>query len=285
MHVALESTVIAHGLPRPRNLEAAVRCERAVRESGAEPATVAFVAGRPTVGLSEAEVEEIASRDDVEKVSLHNMAVVAARGQWGATTVAATLHLAARTRIRVFATGGIGGVHRGAERDFDVSADLTALAATPMVTVSAGAKSILDLPRTLEVLETLGVPVIGYGTSEFPAFYSRTSGLPVTARADTPEEIALIASSHWTLGRTSSVLVVAPCPEDAAIPADEIEHIVDEALEDAARAGVSRARVTPFLLSRVAERTAGRTLEANVALLENNARIAGRIAVALADYV
>jgi pseudouridine-5'-phosphate glycosidase len=283
MHVALESTVVAHGLPRPQNLEAALACERAVRDSGAQPATVAIVDGRPAVGLSEDELRELAGRDDVAKVSLHNLAVVAARGQWGATTVAATLHLASRTGIRVFATGGIGGVHRGAERDFDVSSDLAALASTPMVVVSAGAKSILDLPRTVEVLETLGVPVIGFGTDELPAFYARTSGLPVTARVDSPEEAAAIASTHWALGRRSAVLVVAPCPEHAAIPTAEIDGIVDGAVADAAAEGITGPRVTPFLLSRVAARTGGRALAANLALLENNARIAGLIAVALAD--
>jgi pseudouridine-5'-phosphate glycosidase len=281
MLVALESTVIAHGLPRPQNLEAALACERAVRESGARAATVAVVAGRPVVGLSEAELRELAARDDVAKVSLHNLGVVAARGQWGATTVASTLHLASRAGLRVFATGGIGGVHRGAERHFDVSSDLAALATTPMITVSAGAKSILDLPRTVEALETLGVPVVGFGTDELPAFYARTSGLPVTARADTPDEVARIASAHWALGRSSAVLVVVPCPEHAAIPADEIDGIVEAALEEAAAAGIAGARVTPFLLSRVAERTGGRSLAANLALLENNARVAGRVAVAL----
>ena len=282
MRVALESTVIAHGLPRPRNLEAARRCERAVRESGAEPATVAVVDGRPVVGLSDEQIADLASRDGVVKVSLQNMGVVAARGQWGATTVAATLHLAAREGLRVFATGGIGGVHRGAELSFDLSADLTALATTPLVTVSAGAKSILDLPRTLEALETLGVPVVGYRTDEFPAFYSRESGLPVTARADSAEEVAAIAAAHWALGSRSAVLVAVPCPAEAEIPAAEIASVVETALAEAAAEEITRARVTPFLLARVAEATAGRALEANLALLENNARVAGYVAVALA---
>jgi pseudouridine-5'-phosphate glycosidase len=280
MRVALESTVITHGLPRPTNLHAARACERAVRQSGAEPATVAIIGGVPTIGLTDDELEQLAWRDDVAKVSLQNMGVVVARGGWGATTVAATLHLAAGDGIRVFATGGIGGVHRGAETDFDVSADLAALAANPVVTVSAGAKSILDLPKTLEALETLGVPVVGYGTDELPAFYSRTSGLPVTARADSPEEVAAIATAHWALGSRTAVLVVVPCPEDAAIPAEEIAAVVDEAVAEARATGVHRARLTPFLLSRVAERTAGRSVTANLALLENNARVAGQIAVA-----
>lgn len=281
MHVALESTVIAHGLPRPQNLESARACERAVRESGASPQTIAIVAGRPTIGLADAELEELATRDDVEKVSLHNLGIVVSRGLWGATTVAATLHIVERTGISVFATGGIGGVHRGDGRSSDVSADLTALATKPIVTVCSGAKSILDLPRTIEALETFGVPVIGFGTDEFPAFYSRESGLGVTDSAETAEEIAEIASAHWALGLRSAVLVAVPCPEEVAIPAKEVDEAVDAAL--AAAAGVGGAELTPFLLSHVAERTKGRSLRANLALLENNARIAGRIAMALSE--
>ncbi len=283
MHVALESTVIAHGLPRPKNLESAIACERAVRESGASPETIAIVAGRPAIGLTEAELRELATRDDVEKVSLNNLGVVVSRGLWGATTVAATLHIVERTGISVFSTGGIGGVHRGEGRASDVSADLTALATKPIVTVCSGAKSILDLPHTVEALETLGVPVIGYGTDEFPAFYSRESGLGVTARADGPEEIAEIASAHWALGLRSAVLVTVPCPKERAIPATEVDAAVDAALEEAASEGVGGAALTPFLLSRVAKSTGGRSLAANLALLENNARIAGRIAMALSE--
>jgi pseudouridine-5'-phosphate glycosidase len=281
MLVALESTVIAHGLPRPHNLDAARACERAVRESGARPATVAVVAGRPAVGLTEAELVELASREGVEKVSLRNLGAVVARGAWGATTVAATIHLSSRAGVRVFATGGIGGVHRGAERTFDVSADLSALAGTPVVAVCAGAKSILDLPRTLELLETLGVPVVGYGTQTFPAFYATTSGLPVPLRADAPGEVAEIAKAHWALGLRSAILVAAPCPEDAAIREGEVAAAVESALAEAEDSGVTGAALTPFLLGRVAAATSGRALRANLALLENNARIAGEIAVAL----
>jgi pseudouridine-5'-phosphate glycosidase len=281
MRVALESTVIAHGLPRPTNLECARACEAAVRESGAEPATIAIVDGRPTAGLDEQLLEALAYRDDVEKVSLRNLGAVCARGGWGATTVAATLHLAARESIPVFATGGIGGVHRGAELTFDVSADLKALSSSPVITVSAGAKSILDLPRTLEALETLGVPVIGYRTSEFPAFYSRSSGLPAPLRVDSVEEIVEIADTHWTLGLRSSVLVVVPCPEEAAIPSSEIDAAIADATSEAAQLGKTGAELTPFLLSRVAAITEGRSLKANLALLENNARVAGQIAAAL----
>lgn len=281
MRVALESTVITHGLPRPNNLASAEACERAVRESGAEPATVAIVAGRPTVGLSHDQLVELATRDDVAKVSLQNLGAVCARGAWGATTVAATLRLAVSAGVRVFATGGIGGVHRGAEDTFDVSADLAALAMCPVVVVSAGAKSILDLPRTVEMLETLGIPVVGYGTDEFPAFYATGSGLPVTVRVETAGEVAAIARAHWASGLESAVLVVAPCPESAAIPAGEIDPWIDEAVAEASRSGITGARLTPFLLARIAERSGGRALAANLALLENNARIAGGIAVAL----
>jgi pseudouridylate synthase len=280
MKVALESTVIAHGLPRPWNLDSARACESAVRESGAEPATVAIVAGTPRVGVTDEELVELASREDVAKVSLQNLGAVVARGEWGATTVSATLHLSARAGIRVFATGGIGGVHRGAELSFDLSADLLALSRTPVITVCAGAKSILDLPKTLEALETLGVPVVGYGTSELPAFYSRSSGLRLALRADLPEHVAAIASAHWALGLSSAVLVTVPCPEEAAIPAAEIEAAIDEALAGAATDGIRGAALTPYLLSHVAAATSGRSLKANLALLENNARVAGRIAAA-----
>jgi pseudouridylate synthase len=280
MKVALESTVIAHGLPRPWNLDSARACERAVRESGAEPATVAIVAGTPRVGITDEELVELASREDVAKVSLQNLGAVAARGEWGATTVSATLHLSARAGIRVFATGGIGGVHRGAEMSFDLSADLLALSRTPVITVCAGAKSILDLPKTLETLETLGVPVVGYGTNELPAFYSRSSGLRVALRADSPEQVADLASAHWALGLSSAVLVTVPCPEEVAIPAAEIEAAIDEALLGAATDGIRGSALTPYLLSHVAAATSGRSLKANLALLENNARVAGRIASA-----
>ncbi|MGH9798963.1 MAG: pseudouridine-5'-phosphate glycosidase, partial [Blastocatellia bacterium] len=210
--VALESTVIAHGLPAPHNLETAQACETAVRESGAEPATIGIIAGQPIIGLTEEQIQQIASRDDVVKVNLANLGAVIAQQRWGATTVASSLHFAAMAGIKVFATGGIGGVHHGASDSFDISADLTALARYPVVTVCAGAKAILDLPKTLEVLETLGVPVVGYQTDELPAFYSRSSGLKLDLRADSPDEVAAIAASHWRLGFTTSILVVAPVP-------------------------------------------------------------------------
>ncbi|MBL8171732.1 MAG: pseudouridine-5'-phosphate glycosidase [Acidobacteria bacterium] len=280
--VALESTVIAHGLPAPHNLETARACETEVRAAGALPATIGILAGRPVIGLSEAEVAELASRQDVAKVNLANLAHVIAAEKWGATTVAGTLHLAQAAGIRVFATGGIGGVHRGAGDSFDISADLQALARYPVVTVCAGAKAILDLPKTLEVLETLGVPVVGYQTSELPAFYSRTSGLPLDLRADSAAEIARLAATHWQLGFTTGVLVVNPVPQADEVPAAEIKDAIEEALLTAAAQGVSGKAVTPFLLARIAARTEGRALRANISLLRNNARLAGEIACALA---
>lgn len=278
--VALESTVIAHGLPAPENLATALACEAAVRAAGALPATMAIVAGLPLIGLDEEQLHELAGRADVAKVNPANMAEVVSRQGWGATTVAASLHLAAQVGIRVFATGGIGGVHRGAELSFDVSADLTALARYPLVTVCAGAKAILDLPRTMEMLETLGVPVIGYGTDELPAFYSRSSGWRLERRVETPAEVVAIARAHWGLGLTTGILVVVPVPEADEIPAAEIAGVIGEALAAAKEAGVTGKPVTPFLLQRIASRTAGRALRANMALLRQNARVAGEIAAA-----
>ena len=278
--VALESTVIAHGLPAPENLATALACEAAVRAAGALPATMAIVAGLPLIGLDEEQLHELAGRADVAKVNPANMAEVVSRQGWGATTVAASLHLAAQVGIRVFATGGIGGVHRGAELSFDVSADLTALARYPLVTVCAGAKAILDLPRTLEMLETLGVPVIGYGTDELPAFYSRSSGWRLERRVETPAEVVAIARAHWGLGLTTGILVVVPVPEADEIPAAEIAGVIGEALAAAKEAGLTGKPVTPFLLQRIASRTAGRALRANMALLRQNARVAGEIAAA-----
>lgn len=276
--VALESTVIAHGLPAPENLATAIACEKAVRESGSLPATMAIIDGRPTIGLGGVQLQELAKREDVAKVNPANMSEVISRRGWGATTVAASLHLAAQAGIRTFATGGIGGVHRGAETTFDISADLLALARYKVVTVCAGAKAILDLPRTREVLETLGVPVIGYGTDELPAFYSRTSGLPVDRRADNPAEVVEIARAHWEIGLSTGLLVVVPVPVEDEIPADEIAVVIEEAL--VAGAELSGKAVTPFLLQRIARQSAGRSLRANISLLRNNARVAGEIAAA-----
>ena len=279
--VALESTVIAHGLPAPRNIETARDCEDEVRRSGAQPATIGVVDGRAVIGLSDQQIQSIATRPGVAKVNPANLGFVIAQHGWGATTVAASLSLANRAGLKVLATGGIGGVHRGAAESFDISADLMALARYPVITVCAGAKAILDLPKTFEVLETLGAPVIGYQTDELPAFYSRSSGLKVEMRADGAERIAEIALAHWRMGFSTGVLVTVPPEEE--IPASEIEDVIDEALKAAAREGLTGRNVTPFLLSRVAEKTAGRALGVNIALLKNNAQIAGAIAVALAN--
>lgn len=281
LRVALESTVIAHGLPAPHNLETARLCEAAVRATGATPHTIALIDGRPVIGLNDEQIVALAERRDVVKVNPSNLARVVAEGLWGATTVAATLHLAAQAGIKVFATGGIGGVHRGASESFDLSADLTALARYPVVTVCAGAKAILDLPKTLEALETLGVPVIGYQTDELPAFYSRSSGLALEASADSPAQVARLAEAHWEAGFTGGLLVVAPVPVEDEVPAAEIHGVIEEALQAAATQQISGKAVTPFLLARIAERSGGRTLRANIALLEHNARIAGEIACAL----
>ncbi len=283
--VALESTVIAHGLPAPENLATALACEAAVRSAGALPATMAILKGVPTVGLEEAELRALATRSGVRKVNPANFAAVVSRGEWGATTVAASLHLACLAGIRVFATGGIGGVHRGAEASFDLSADLMALARYPVVTVCAGAKAILDLPRTRELLETLGVPVIGLGTDELPAFYSTTSGLPVDQRVETPAEIASLARHHWELGLTTGLLVVVPPPEEESIPEAQVGVWIEEALEAAKESGVRGKEVTPYLLAWLADHSNQRTLRVNVALLQQNAAIAGAIAVAAAGSV
>jgi pseudouridylate synthase len=281
--VALESTVIAHGLPSPHNVDTARDCESEVRLSGALPATIGIVAGRAVVGMDDQQIQSIAKGPGVAKVNLANLAHVIAEQGWGATTVAASLHVANLAGIKVFATGGVGGVHRGASDSFDVSADLMALARYPVITVCAGAKAILDLPKTMEVLETLGVPVIGYQTDELPAFYSRSSGLKLDLRADGARQIAKTVLTHWRMGFSTGALVVAPVPAEDEVPANEIKDVIDEALEAAAREGVAGRGVTPFLLSRIAARTGGRALRANIALLKNNARIAGAIAVALSD--
>ena len=277
--VALESALITHGLPRPTNLEVARRLEAAVRAEGAVPATVAILEGVAHVGLTPGQLERLAQEPNPVKVSLRDLPAVLARGRTGGTTVAATMHLAHRAGVQVFATGGIGGVHRG--HPDDVSADLPALASIPMVVVCAGAKAILDLPRTLERLETLGVPVVGYGTDTFPAFTSRSSGLPVSARADTPEEVAAMARARDRLGLRAALLVCVPIPEEAEWPWEEAQAEIEEAVAEAEAQGVQGKDLTPFLLARLAERTGGRSLAANEALLLNNARVAARIARAL----
>jgi pseudouridine-5'-phosphate glycosidase len=286
--VALESTVIAHGLPYPLNIETARACEDAVQSERATAATIGIVDGVATIGLSEDEMavfanSKVAGGKRIDKVGLNNLAGVMLRRGWGATTVAATMRIAERGGLKVFATGGIGGVHRGAGETFDISADLTALARIPLICVCAGAKAILDLPKTIEHLETLGVPVVGYQTEEFPAFYSRRSKLAVDITVETPLEASEVAVNHWRAGNDSAVLVCAPVPEEFEMPFEEAEQAVAEAVASAEREGIRGKALTPFLLAEMERLTAGNTLKTNRALLINNARIAARIATSLSE--
>ena len=281
--VALESAMISHGLPYPDNLETALAMELAVRQAGAVPATIGVVDGGVRIGLPGSELALFAQSADVRKASLRDLAIICAGGQHGATTVAATAACAHRAGISVFATGGIGGVHRGGETTLDVSADLLALSRTPIAVVCSGAKSILDLPRTLEVLETLGVPILGYGTDFFPAFYTRSSGLPVDQRVDSAAEAAAIIDAQFRLGLgrlglASGIVVAQPLPRHAALDTAEIEACLGQALDEATALGVQGKAVTPFLLRRMAEMTDGRSLVANITLLRENARLAAEIA-------
>lgn len=276
--VALETTVVTHGLPAPENLNLARDMETQVRAFGATPATIGLLNGTIHIGMSESQLHQLAAADPLRKISRRDYAPAIARQESGGTTVAGTLIAAHKAGIKVFATGGIGGVHRDAP--FDVSTDLQELARTPLIVVCAGAKSILDLPATLEVLETLGVPVVGYQTEEFPAFYARTSGLPVSVSAASPEDVAAITKAHWDLGLSSAILVVAPPPAEVALSGPEMEAAVDQALAEARQQGVRGQQVTPFLLGRVSELTGKASLRANLALLLNNAQIAAQIAAA-----
>ena len=277
--VALESTVIAHGLPRPQNLQTAQRLEQVVRETGATPATIAIIDGKLAVGLSDNQISALANSGDVRKISTRDIAVAVDRGWNGATTVASTIWIAHRAGIKVFATGGIGGIHRGALPD--VSADLPELARTPMIVVCSGAKIVLDLPATREWLETHAVTVVGYQCDELPAFYSRKSGLSVDVRVESPEDVATIYRAQRDLGIDSALLVVVPVPPKFEVPAEELQIVLTTALEDAEWKGIAGPALTPFLLSQMAERSGGATLRANIALLENNARVAAEIARAL----
>jgi pseudouridine-5'-phosphate glycosidase len=277
--VALESTVITHGLPRPVNLELACHMQSEVASAGAQPATIALLRGTIHVGLAHEALETIALAPDTQKISRRDIGIARAKKITGGTTVAATMYIAHAAGIRVFATGGIGGVHRGEAGD--VSADLPELARTPVAVVCSGAKSILDLPRTLEWLETAGVPVIGWGTDEYPAFFSHTSGLPVTVRIDTPQEAAEILRTYWEMGMESGVLICVPCPEDDAVPNEIAEEALARALQEAEEEGIHGKGVTPFLLTRVSALSSGATLRANLALLRNNARVGAEIAKAL----
>jgi pseudouridine-5'-phosphate glycosidase len=277
--VALESTVIAHGLPRPQNLETALRLQEVVREAGAVPATIAIIGGKLTVGLTGDELALLAERNDIRKISTRDIAVAVAQGWDGATTVASTTWIAHRAGIKVFATGGIGGVHRGTLPD--VSADLPELARTPIVVVCSGAKIVLDLPATREWLETHAVTVVGYQCDELPAFYSRSSGLRVDVRANDANDVADIFRAQRSLGIEAALLLGVPVPAKFEVPAEELQVVLTTALEDAEWKGITGPELTPFLLKQMAERSGGATLRANIALLENNARVAAAIASAI----
>lgn len=283
--VALESTIISHGMPYPQNLEMAREVEAIIRSEGAVPATIALIDGRCKVGLSEAELERLATSPEAIKVSLRDMPVVLARKQLGATTVATTTTIAEVAGIPLFVTGGIGGVHRGAAESpaqvWDISADLTVLGRSKVTVVCAGAKSVLDIPATLEVLETLGVTVLGFGTDRFPGFYTRDTGHGVDARVDSPAEAAAVIRARGEVGIPGSVLVVNPLPEADALDAAEVERHINEALGAISSAGVSGKQVTPYLLARMKQVTEGRSLAANLALIKHNARVGAQIAVAL----
>jgi pseudouridine-5'-phosphate glycosidase len=276
--VALESTVITHGLPNPENLALAQGMETEVRANGAIPATIALMNGKIRVGLSKEQLRTLANAEQVRKISVRDIAPALVQNAFGGTTVAGTLFAAEKAGIRVFATGGIGGVHPSPR--FDISADLIQLAQAPVIVVCAGAKAILDLPATLEYLETMSVPVIGYQTDRLPAFYVRDSGLPVSARADSAQEIAEIARKHWALGMRSAILVTVPAPEVVALEKEDVDQAIEQALTEAEAQNIRGQAVTPFLLGRVSELTERKSLKANLGLLRNNARIAAQIAVA-----
>ena len=277
--VGLETAVVTHGLPYPTNIELAQAMENLIREEGAVPATVGVLGGKAQVGMNPADIQLLSQDRDVIKVSRRDFSRAALKKLNGGTTVAGTITALHRAGIQVFATGGIGGVHRNAPND--ISADLYTMAQTPVIVVCAGAKSILDLPATLEALETLSVPVVGYQTSTFPAFYARSSGLPVTAQVEDPEEAAVLARAHWEMGVNSAVLLAVPAPLEDALPDKTMQEAVDQALQDAGEHNIHGQEVTPFLLNRVSELTGKSSMKANLGLLLNNARIAARVAVEL----
>lgn len=276
--VALESTIIAHGMPYPKNVETALAVEEVIRANGAVPATIGILSGRIKIGLTKEEIEYMAHAENVLKVSRRDLPLVISKKMDGATTVAGTMIAAHMAGIKLFVTGGIGGVHRGAGESFDISADLEELKMTDVTVVCAGAKAILDIPATMEYLETAGVPVIAYGTDEIPAFYSRKSGVPAICRLDSPEEIGALISMKEELGLKGGVLVTCPIPEKDEIPAEEINVVIDKAIEEAEEKGIKGKESTPFLLSKVKDLTEGRSLEANIKLVLNNAEIGARIA-------
>lgn len=278
--VALESTIISHGMPYPKNVQTALEVEEVVRESGAIPATIAIIGGKLKAGLSHDEIEYLGKKGlDVTKASRRDLAVLLARGKDGATTVAATMIIAYMAGIRVFCTGGIGGVHRGAETSMDISADLEELARTQVAVVCAGAKSILDIGLTLEYLETKGVPVLGYGTDELPAFYARESGFGVDYRVNTPEEIAKILAADTEIGFKGGELIANPIPQEHSMDKTFIDAKINEALHEADEKGIRGKEITPFLLDKIQKITGGNSLASNIELVKNNARLAAEIAV------
>ena len=281
--VALESTIISHGMPYPQNVETALNVERIIRENGAVPATIAIIGGRLKAGLTTEEIEYFGKKGlEITKASRRDLAVLCARGEDGATTVTTTMIIAHMAGIKIFATGGIGGVHRGAETTMDISADLEELGQTPVMVVCAGAKSILDLGLTLEYLETKGVPVVGYGTKELPAFYTRQSGFQVDYRIDTVEELAAAFKAQGDLGMKGGMLVANPIPEEYAMPLETITAAIDQAVAECEAKGIHGKETTPFLLARVAELTGGNSLASNIQLVYNNAKVAAKTAAVYA---
>jgi len=280
--VALESTIISHGMPYPANIECAKHCEAIIRETGAVPATIAILDGRIKIGLNEKQLEFLAASDDIVKCSRRDMAYVISRGQNGAATVAATMIMASMAGIRFFATGGTGGVHRGAENSMDISADLLELRRTNVCVVSAGVKSILDIGRTLEYLETQGVPVAAYGQDEFPAFYTQNSGFIAPIRLNTPAEAAKMMHVKWELGLEGGAIIGNPIPPEYAMPKEEIDAAIDAALAKASELNITGKEITPFLLDTIKKLTGGRSLESNMRLVYNNSRLAAEIALAYA---
>ena len=280
--VALESTIISHGMPYPQNVETALKVEAAIRENGAVPATIAIIGGRLKAGLTPEQIEYLGKKGrEVTKASRRDLPVLVAQGRDGATTVTTTMMIAAMAGVRVFATGGIGGVHRGAETTMDISADLEELDQTPVMVICAGAKSILDLGLTLEYLETKGVPVIGYGTEELPAFYTRRSGFKVDYRLDTPEELAAAFRAKMEMGLKGGMLVTNPIPEEYSMDPDRINAVIDQAVAEASAQGIQGKETTPFLLARIKDLTGGDSLASNIQLVLNNARLAARTAALL----
>jgi len=278
--VALESTIISHGMPYPRNVETALRVEEIVRENGAVPATIAIMNGKLKVGLTRDEIESLGKSHAVIKTSRRDIPFILAKGLDGATTVASTMVIASLAKINIFATGGIGGVHRGAQETFDISADLQELAQTDVAVICAGAKSILDIGLTLEYLETQGVPVIGFGTDELPAFYTSKSGFPVDYRVDTPEELALALKTKWDLGLRGGAVIANPIPKEFEMDANEINNVIASAIQEAQAKGIKGKETTPFLLAKVTEMTKGSSLDANIQLVYNNAKVGAQIAMA-----